>query len=269
MGRPVFPYVRNTSINFDYGCVNAATVATSEEIVAWVGINEKSGPVIMYSTGSDIRPISTDGINYKLANLKKPESSFAFFVRISGHLIYHLTFYEDNYSLIYDFNTEKFFDVTDENMNYHIALRVAYYNNSYYFVSKNDSSLYIMSPDLTSYNYVNKIVEIPRIRTCSNIRLSDASRFGINNINFTMQQGNDKEHLIQSSVYNPRISLRVSKDGGYNFSNYITKDLYNYGKRANRLNFWQLGSANDLVPEIRFWGFGPWKATNGNVRIYQ
>lgn len=269
VGRPVFPYVRNTSINFDFGCINAATVAASEEIVAWVGINENSGLVIMYSTGSDIKQISTDGINYKLSELKYPQNSYAFFVRIAGHLIYHLTFYDDNYSLIYDFTTGMFFDVTDENMNYHIALRVAFYNNSYFFISQKDSCIYRMSPELTSYNYLDRVLEIPRIRVCSNLRVPNSFRFAINNLTFTMQQGNDPNKLIESDVYNPRISLRLSKDGGYSFTNYITKPIYKLGKRQNRVNFWQLGQANEVVPEIRFWGLGAWKATNGIIGIYQ
>lgn len=277
VGGALFPYQRSTSINFDYGCINAATIAASGEIVAWLGYNEKSGPVIMYSTGSDIQQISTDGINFKFQQLKNPTKSAAFFVKLSGHLIYQLTFYdpEDNYSLIYDFNTQKFYDVTDEQMNFHIARRVAFFDNDYFFVSFNDGNLYKMDADFTSYDYgffedgSPKIWEIPRIRVCNNFRMPNASRFFVNNITFTLEQGNDPYNIREQNTYQPRIGLSISKDGGYSFGSYVTRPVYKIGKRINRLNWWGMGAANDFVPQFRFWGKGPWNAFNGVMSINQ
>lgn len=277
IGGALFPYQRSYSVNIDYGCINPATIASLEHLVAWVGTNEKSGPVIMYSTGSDIQQISTDGINFKLAQLIHPEKCSAFFVKLSGHLIYQVTFYDaqDNYSLTYDFTTSMFYDVTDENMNYHIARRVAFFDNDYYFVSFSDNFIYRMSDELTTYDYGNNsnnepnIQEIPRVRTCSNVRLPNGDRFIINNLNFTIEQGDDLTNLGNESNYNPRIGLRISKNGGINFGNYVTNPIYRIGHRQNQINFWKLGLANDFVPEFRFWGRGPWKSTEGIINIYQ
>lgn len=273
VGAPKFPYQRSSSINFDYGIVNAATLAASDEVVAWLGQNEKSGPVIMYTMGNETKQISTDGINYKFDQLNFPAKSSAFFIKISGHLIYQLTFYDpsDNFTIIYDFTLGKFYDATDENMNFHIARHVAFFNDEYYFVSFNDGNLYQMRSDLTTYNYgQGEIFEIPRIRICSNIRYPNQFRFGINNITFTLEQGNDTDHLFDNDpTYNPRIALSFSKDGGYQFSNYVTRPIYRVARRINRLNWWNIGSANDFTPQFRFWGRGPWKATNGIVSVYQ
>lgn len=278
VGGATFPYQRNSSLNFDYGCINAATLASSDEVVAWLGINEKSGPVIMYTTGGDVQQISTDGINFKFEQLKNPANSSAFFVKLSGHLIYQLTFYDkdDNYTVAYDFTTKQFFDVTDENMNFHIARRVAFFNDDYYFVSFSDGNLYQFTPNLTTYDYgffedeSEKVYEIPRIRVCGNIRPPNAFRFAINNVTFILEQGNDVTHTINNDPnYNPRIGLSISKNGGISFSSYVSRPIYTVGNRMNRLNWWNLGVANDLVLQFRFWGRGPWKATNGLVNIYQ
>jgi hypothetical protein len=277
VGATFFPYQRSTSINFDYGCINPATIAASGEIVAWLGYNEKSGPVIMYSTGSDIKQISTDGINFKFQTLTNPFSSSAFFVKLNGHLIYQLTFYDpnDNYSLIYDFNTQKFYDVTDEKMNYHIARRVAFFDNTYFFVSFNDGNLYEMDSDYSFYDYGEfedgnkKIFEIPRVRVCNNFRMPDSSRYIINNITFTLEQGNDQFHLEYNKNYQPRIGLSISKNGGISFSSYVERPVYLSGQRRNILNWWSLGSANDFVPQFRFWGKGPWHAFDGVMSITQ
>lgn len=271
VGNPLFPYQRSTSLNFDYGCVSPASIATSDENVAWIGINENSGPVLMYSNGSDVKQISTDGINYKLSQLNNPSACSAFFVKLSGHLIYQFTFYDplDNLSLIYDFTTKQFFDVTDENMNYHIAVKVAFFQNEYYFIDYNDGDLYQMSAEYTTFDYRDpetgdgQEYEIPRIRVCNNFRLPDAARYSINRATFTIEQGSDSKNLSENKDYKPRISMSMSKDGGYQFGSYATREIYFYGRRMNRLNWWNLGAANDFIPQFRFWGKGPWKCTNG------
>jgi hypothetical protein len=277
IGAPGFPYQKSYTANIDYGCVNPATIAASDSIVCWLGSNEKSGPVIMYTTGGDIKQISTDGINFKFGQLNFPEQSTGFFVKLAGHLLYQLTFYNkaDNYSLIYDFTTQMFFDVTDEDQNYHIARSVALFNGEYYFVSFTDGNLYQMSDDFYTYDYgkfsdgSEKIYEIPRIRICKNIRAANSFRFVSNNITATIEQGNDSFNTGNNPAYNPRLGLSLSKNGGVSFGGYQTRPIYKIGNRMNRLNWWGQGISNDLVPQFRFWGKGPWKITNGLVSIYQ
>ncbi len=192
VGAQLFPYQRNTSVNIDYGCLSPSTLASSDNIAAWLGANERSGPVIMYSTGGDIQKISTDGIDFRLSQLANPTSSYAFFFKQDGHLFYQITFSDprDNLTLAYDFNTQKFFTLTDEQMNFHIAKRVAFFNNQYYFVSFIDGNLYQLSSEFNTYDYGNgDFYEIPRVRVCNNIGLPDASRYVINYVTFTLEQG--------------------------------------------------------------------------------
>jgi hypothetical protein len=369
----------------------------------------------MYSTGDDVETISTDGINYKFEQLVNPEASSGFFVKLSGHLFYQLNFYDpaDNYSLVYDFTTKKFYDVTDEQMNHHIARKACFFDNDYYFVSFTDGNLYQLSAELSTYDYgtfsdgTPKIFEIPRARINSNIRLKNASPYVVNNITFTIEQGNDPEnnftlspeqviriilseddiilvdevsnaylivdnpsdipqeifvmisqdgdtiidqtgffeiisqvisvfpqddvifiiaqtgevltdqtglyeiisefkiiqppsdsvvlvvsqqdeimidqsgnyeiisqHLfppypIDNDIYRPRIALSLSRDGGYSFGAFNEKNFYTSAHRINKLNWWNLGMSNDLVVQVRFFGRGRWKATDGEVNIYQ
>lgn len=271
IGNPQFPYQRSASVNIDYGCLNPATVAASDQFIIWLGINEKSGPVIMYTSGSDISQISTDGINYKLAQLNNPSNSAGFFMKLNGHLIYQLTFYDpsDNYTLLYDFTTRKFFDATDENMNFHIARRVAFFEDDYYFVSFSDGNVYQISSDLYEYDYGDIKKDIPKVRVCSNIRMPDTARFIINEINLTVEQGNDTYNDFNDTSYFPRISLTVSKNGGISFSGSYSKKINHVGIRQNRIRWWNMGIANDFVPQFRFYGKGSFKITYGSINIYK
>lgn len=322
VGANLFPYQRNSSVNIDYGCLNPATIAYNENIIVWLAANEKSGPVIAFSTGGDINRISTDGIDFKFTQLTNPANSYGFLFRQDGHLIYQITFPDDRLTYIYDFNTKKFFTLCDEHMDAHIAKRVAFFNDKYYFVSFIDGNLYQLSTQFTTYNGK----EIPRIRVCKNIRLPDASRFAVNNLTFTIEQGTQTNQYLGEDLLTEdglpiltengepletdigvtiyvdeplldedgevllteddrpilatieenipyaipqEVHLSVSKNGGQSFGTIWSKRLNEPGKYKNRLIYWNLGAANDFVPQFRFWGLGRFVATDGLVSIYQ
>lgn len=194
VGAALFPYKKNQSFNLDYGCVNPATIATLGEFVVWVGLNEKSGPVIMYTTGQDIVSIDTDGIDYRLSNVNFPALSYGFMFKQDGHIFYIVTFYEpsDNVTYAYDFKTSKFYTLTDEQFNYFIAKHTVFFNNTYYFNSINDGNIYEINSKYTTYEYFGGVVqEIPRVRVCNTIRTIDSIPKVANNLVITMEQGTD------------------------------------------------------------------------------
>lgn len=296
VGAQLFPYQRNQSVNLDYGCLNPATIAESENIVCWLASNEKSGPTIMYTNGGDLKHISTDGIDFQLANIKNPTNSYGFMFKQDGHLFYVISFPEDNLSYAYDFNTQMFFTVSDENMNAYIAKRVAFFNDQYYFVSIIDGNLYQMSSNFYTYDYGNgNIHEIPRIRITPSISLPDQSRFVAGYTGFTIEQGqfdypdNDTRFNLntqdgrQITTQNgfvlsggqdftanvPKIQLSTSKDGGVNYGIKDTIFMKPLGRRANKLRFWRLGAANDLVQQFEFFGFGRFVVRDGVTGVYQ
>jgi hypothetical protein len=310
VGSAIFPYQRSTSVSIDYGCLSPNTISAMDTIVAWLGVNERSGPVIMISAGSDITKISDDGIDYQLGKLNNPAASTGFFFKESGHLFYQITFYDpvDNFTLVYDFNNKEFYSASDENMNYHIAENVAYMGDSYYFVSINDGNIYQTKSELLTYDYTvpnsgqEYIYEIPRVRICPPIRLADSSRFVVNSLTFTVEQGVDanfpgneiyylteedgsilteengddtlvsgvylsEERTVNSYV--PRIDMSMSIDGGETYSSYMTQELNELGNRKNRVIYWQLGSANDATFQFRFWSMDRAVVSDGIVNVYQ
>lgn len=194
LGLNLFPYQRNNQFTIDYGCIQPATVAYMDEIVVWLAKNEKSGPIILYSNGGMPQKITTDGIDYVFSFLQHPEDSQAFLYRQDGHLFYHINFYSDNLSLYYDFITEKFYHACDQNLNYFIAAEVAYINNQYYFISKNSGNIFSFDTAFTTFQDTDssgnlQVHEIPRFRTCANIRTPGQDYFVINDIGFTIESG--------------------------------------------------------------------------------
>lgn len=262
LGLNLFPYQRSTNTNLDYGCLNPATIAESENHVCWLAINEKSGPTIMYTDGGDINHLSTDGIDFKLATLTNPANSYGFMVRLDGHLFYVITFPTDNLTYAYDFNAKAFYTLTDEDMSYFIAKRVAFFNDEYYFVSINDGNLYQLGTQFNTYDYGDgNVHQIPRIRILPEIKLPDQSRFIAGYLGFKIESGITSDTQV--------VELSVSKDSGVSFGNFQSITLPTLGHRQNRLMWWQMGAANTLTPQLRFYGLDRFLAMDGITGIYQ
>ncbi len=253
----LFPYQLNNYFNVNYGLMSTATIDSNDSILVWLGINDKSGPAIMYTSGAGVQTISTDGINFKLAEMRHLDTSYGFLFKQDGHLIYQLSSPDDNYSVQYDFNTGKFFDVTDQKQNCHIAKRVAYFNNSYYFVSFIDGNLYELNSKYVNYDGMI----IPRIRIAPNIRLPNTRPFIVNNMSFPIEQGESANDQV--------VDVGVSKDGGVGYGSFVRKELNPLGKGKNMFNTWGMGRANDLTAQFRFYGNSRFVFGDGIVSYYQ
>ena len=72
-----------------------------------------------------------------------------------------------------------------------------------------------------------------------------------------------------SNLSLPHVDLSISTDGGASFGNEWAYYLPAIGHRKNRLMWWQIGIANDFVPQFKFWGMGRFICTDGivNTRI--
>lgn len=300
-------YRRIASSNINVGCLSVSTIAASDDLVVWLASNENEAPIIMVTDGQTSRAISSDGIDHLLESLNNPKQSTGFIYKQNGHLFYHLTFYDprDNLSLLYDFNTDKFFHISDENQDFYPARVAAFFNKKVYFVSLEDNGLYEMSQDLLTYNYdLTDTIgeEIPRIRITKTIRKEDSARFRANQFSFWLEQGvnpNDagnfttttfgrliteggadlivseddiplftEQGLSFQNELRSRVDLTISKDGNQAFSRTVSREMNAQGKHRNQINWHRLGQANELTFQLRFWGFQRFVAKDAVCEVY-
>jgi hypothetical protein len=227
-------YRKNTTVNVDYGCISVSTIARSDIFVAWLAINESNSPVIMIYTGQQFKPISTDGIDYLMGTIQFPTQSTAMFYRQDGHLFYQLTFFNpaDDITLLYDVNTDQFFNLSDFAEHYHPAVDYVNFNNNDYMISLNTAGVYQVSTDFTTYNENLPIPnpqnpdinhEIPRTRIPDTIRL-DSSQYRVNTFYFIIEQGYDvnvtgialagnPDPLITEALFAPPLDIIVTEQG--------------------------------------------------------
>ena len=241
VGNTLFPYQRDNAISINYGVLNAQTIASEFDLIVWLASNQQSGPTIVYSTGGPPIPLSTDGIDFLLGGLEEPENSSAFLFQEDGHIFYQITFPGDNLTLVYDFNEKKFCTLTNTKLDFHIARSAAFFINKNFFISHIDGILYEFSTRITTYDRKT----IPRIRMTKNFRLPSADRFVVNRLAINLEQG--ASDTVQ------KVELLMSKDGGYTYGNVLSRTFNTLGNYKNKLNFWNLGTANDLVFQFRFY----------------
>jgi len=105
VGSPIFPYQRNNAISIDYGCLNKNTIAQGFGYLVWLASNERSNASIIVSTGGNPEFISSDGLDFKISSMKNPSNSIGFIFQENGHIFYHITFLDDNYSLVYEMSS--------------------------------------------------------------------------------------------------------------------------------------------------------------------
>ena len=173
-------------------------------------------------------------------------------------------------------------------MTAHIAKRITYFNGKYYFVSFKDGNIYELSTRFEN----NSGEEIPRIRIPKNFRLKDSSRFIINEITIQTEQGVQFERqrdlnitdydgdIITDFSGNPitdfgaesvesAMMISVSRNGGHSFGDWNKFDFNDFGTYPNRIPINRLGSANDFIPQFRFYGLGRFVIGSGTIRIYK
>ncbi len=263
-------YQRQSSINIDYGVASVSTIAASDDLVCWLGINEKSSPAIMVMKGGQAQRISTDGIDFLLGAIQFPSQSTAMFYRQDGHVFYILTFFnqKDNLTIMYDFTTNKFYDLTDWDFTYFPARQMVYFNNLVYFASLKQGALMNISTTLTTMStQTGTIYDIPRIRKCDTFRLPGSERFIVNRFRFTIANGVDPDVFLPSQE--PFVDVSFSKNGGSTYSNPIPYYLHVTGQYKNMPTFSKLGEANLFTIQMRFWGMGDIVVANAVLELYQ
>lgn len=301
-------YRRIQSFNIDNGVISIATIAASDEFICWLAQNENNSASILMTNGSSTERISSDGIDYLLSTLKHPDQSTAIFFRQDGHFFYQITFFnpEDNLTLFYDFNTKRFFHASDEDLDFHPARQLVFFNETTYFLSLNDASIYEMATKYVTYNYnlsPNVLGDvIPRARICKAIRQDNSERFRIRMFTFWIEQGVNDNYIMPYppevcsgflitqtgenpivtqqgdfiiaqmaqcvSVFDvPRVDLSFSKNGNESFSDVVGHPLNPQGRYTNQIRWWNFGQANELTIQLRFWGFQRFVAKDGVAEV--
>lgn len=291
-GLPV--YQRNSTINIDYGTASIATIAANDEVVAWLGINEKSSPSLMVMQGGGASRIESDGLDHLLESVNVPANSTAALYRQGGHLFYILTFFDplDNFTIMYDFTTKRIYDLTDWDFSAFPLRQIVYFDSKSYFLSYKDGAMYEISSNLTTYDtfansgntVVDQVYDIPRVRITNTHRIPNRpEKYKIKMFTFVIESGTTDNAYNQkvchgfiltettSQIIYTEDGLPILVEGGYCTTGKPRVDLTiskNGGNNFSNAVSYELKATGDYKNQPRFNNLGYAQQITYQLRIW-
>lgn len=212
----------------------------------------------------------------------------------------------DNFTIMYDFTMKRIYDITDWDFSVFPARQIVYYNNKQFFISFKDGSIYEISSDLTTYDLfantesitADQVYDIPRVRLTNTYRIANRpEKYKVKMFTFTIESGTTEDaydqpycfgyiidEVTEQVIYSedglpllveggycytnkPRVDLTISKNGGITFSNAVAYELKKTGQYKNQPRWNNLGYAQQITYQMRFWGKGRFVVKNGTMEI--
>ena len=239
-----FPLRKDTNLNFNYGCVTAASIVSEYGYLMWLS-QDKSGPAsVMMSTGYTPVRVSTKAVEAQIANLTNAADMDAWIYKDEGRIFYVMNWTTDDLTLVVDIEMAS----RDPHLawhrmamlkkpplegdpNYsrtrHIGSCHAYFNGIHYIGSYKSPTLY--SFDRLFADNDGEI--IPRIVIGKPFSTPEYNAFQINKIQLDIKPGIGN---VTGDYTDPVVLLSISRDGGHIFGNALPGTIGKVGKFKTR-----------------------------------
>lgn len=248
VGGSDFPFNRDNTIIFDYGCLAQGSIVESHGMLFFLGTSEVGGISLIMTTGANIKISSSIPVKLAFESYQVVSDARAYIYEINGHLFYIINFPTQNITWCYDISTDNWFYITMLNNDRYFGQCHLYTNNTHYVGSYKENSFFKVSN-----NYVtNNGESIKKLRTSSSFRLSQGSRLNIEIFELKFRQGNNTISVLSQEnkplpLREPMIYLEVSTNGGKTYSNKVSAHMGNEGQYAYRTIWRRLGIGEQFV----------------------
>lgn len=102
------PLASAQGVFLPYGCVSASTIQQIEEIALWMGTSTSGGAFVVALENLRPRIVSTPAVE-RLLQSADITKIYSWAFRLYGHRFYGITFPNNNFTLVYDINTDEWF----------------------------------------------------------------------------------------------------------------------------------------------------------------
>lgn len=264
-GASDFPFRKDINIQINSGCWNASTIVNANfngiGVLMWLARDRNGVASIMMGTGQMPTEVSNESISNLIATFSDPSDATAYIFSDLKHTFYVISWTKDDTTLVYDLTTKIWSQwqmhktlavqgIPNSGMVRHLSQCHAYFNNTHYIGSYKNPWLYSMRLPYAT----NDGEQIRRSRITPHFFNTDYKNMQISSIQIDMQMGlglSGETYPLEPGI-NPKVFLRISRDGGNNFGNYHEAIVGRIGNRLARARFLQLGICRDLVCEISF-----------------
>lgn len=246
-GDSIFPFAR-ISGSTPIGTTAPYTVISIDTSVFWVGTNEQGSGIVYKAQGFNPERISTDAIEKILQAVTQPELLRSWTYQEEGHVFLVITGANLETSLCYDVATglwheRAYLNPATGRLEQHRATSSMYIFGKHLVLDRENGNIYQLSLDV----FTDNADPIQRKRVYTHlIDELNPVRYSKLQIGFETGVG-----LQSGQGSNPKMSLRVSKDGAKTWSDFYTKDIGAVGKYKQQVKYRRLGISQQNTFELQ------------------
>lgn len=237
------PYQRINGATQTWGLAALNSRSYIGNTMAFLAQNPNGGIQVMKFNGYTPDRISTSDIENIISGFNIFSDAVALSYITNGHVMYQLTFPSANRSFLYDMSSNIWYETQTGvgSVGRHFGKLGIVFNTKNYVCDTDSGKIYRLDPD----TYTDDGTPIKRQLTSRHIRM-DGNDFSISEMTLEMETG---VGLTTGQGSDPKIMMRVSKDGGRTFGSERWKKIGRSGEYKRRVMWDTLGSSRDFVFE--------------------
>lgn len=245
-GSADFPFARDTNASIEHGCAAKDSITRLDNTVFWLGKNAEGGGIVWRLNGYTPQRVSTDSIEFSIANYATISDAIAYSYQQEGHAFYVLTFPTGNATWVYDVATQlwhqrAYLDPATGTLGRHRSNSHIYFNGKHIVGDYKSGALRTFDLD---YYFDGASDPIPAIRSGSHIASPDYVMINHNRVQIDIESG---VGLTDGQGKEPEAFLDWSDDGGHTWSRQRSDGMGKIGEYSKRLRYNRLGQSRNRV----------------------
>lgn len=227
---------------FNMGCSSPATVKKIAGTFCWLGANDQGDGVVYSMENDSPTRISTHAIEYRIQQFGDLSSSTAYAWQENGHYFYALNLPGAETTYVYDMTSKQWHERQSVNVSgeqdRHRAEVHCFLNGEHIIGDFEDNRLYVYDQAYHQDDEDNfrKLRQTPHSS-------QDLANVFYKTLQVDIQPG-------VGSNTDPRLVLRMSRDGGHTFGNPIFSSVGKVGEYLKRARWQRLGKGRDVVFQV-------------------
>lgn len=244
-GNANVPFSRNLNEVVDYGCGATSSLTSEGGIFAFLATSREGKRFIVANSSGSFSKISNNSLDAELETYETIEDASSFMYSIDGNFFYQINFTEENKSWLYNFDSSTWSLVTHGVKDRHRANRQCYFDKKHYVGDYAVPIIYSLGDSWMD----DDGIPFRKRRVSPVYILNNYDYFTLWNLTFILSRGYGTS---SGTSKEPKLKLRISRDGGRTYGGELSRNLSRLGHRINwEVKFQNFGRMKSIVFELK------------------
>ena len=260
-GNADFPFQRMQGAFQEVGCAAKYSPAKLDGSVFWLAKSPRGEVIVYRAQGYSKSRVSDHQIEFILDSYATVSDAIGMSYVEEGHSFYALTFPTADATWVYDAASGLWHErksYTGTSWGRWMANHITSFNGETHITDYRNSNIYVLS----HAEYEEDGQFIRRLRACRHIN-NDRKRLSFSSFEVIMERG---AGLVSGQGVDPKVMIRISKDGGYTWSNEHWVSAGKIGEYQVRAKLNRLGIGRDWVFEVSVTDPIAWHIVEANLQ---